>query len=286
MIVKNYKDGMLLKVADLNKITVIFDRGESENTEVGLNEWPPHLDGPPHFHDEKEQVFYVTSGVGIVKLGDEQHDVKEGCLVYIPAGLKHQTITTSDEPLCYLLFNLYESNENKTFEQHIETVRSVRREQAETQSTGSESTIAEIKNAAKFFTEISEGQLYEFGPNQTILLIDRTESERIELVVVIWPAGNKGAMVVHSEKEQTFFVLEGKGEVTIGDDTQAISPGDVVFVPRNTPHTTESFDEELKYLCLNTLIGDLKDASFEEMYNRISPERRKRWLSGSTDIGE
>ena len=59
MIVRNYKDGALLDVANLNKITVIFDRGESENTEVGHNEWRPRLDGPPHFHDEKEQVFYV-----------------------------------------------------------------------------------------------------------------------------------------------------------------------------------------------------------------------------------
>ena len=53
MIVRNYKEGTLLDVANLNKITVIFDRSESEFTEVGHNEWRPHLDGPPHFHDEK-----------------------------------------------------------------------------------------------------------------------------------------------------------------------------------------------------------------------------------------
>ena len=286
MIVKNYKDGTLLDVANLNKITVLFDRGESENTEVGHNEWRPHLDGPPHFHDEKEQVFYVTSGVGIVKLGDEQRDVKPGCLVYLPAGLKHQTITTSDEPLCYLLYNLYESNENKTFAQHLDTVRSVRKAQAESQSFGDDSTIAELKNAPKFFENINDGKVYDFGSNQTILLIDRNESERIEMVVVIWPPKNKGAMVAHSEKEQTFFVLEGHGEVTIDGETKPIGPGDVVFVPRNTPHTTESFDEELKYLCLNTLIGERKYDSFDEMFNDIAAARRERWESGSTEVGE
>ena len=106
------------------------------------------------------------------------------------------------------------------------------------------------------------------------------------MVVVIWPAGNKGAMVAHSEKEQTFFVLEGHGEVTIGGETKPIGPGDVVFIPRNTPHTTESFDEELKYLCLNTLIGERKYASFDEMFNDIAPARRARWESGSTEVGE
>ncbi|MCB1121809.1 MAG: cupin domain-containing protein [Verrucomicrobiae bacterium] len=286
MIVRNYKDGTPLDVANLNKITVIFDRGESEHTEIGHNEWRPHLDGPPHFHDEKEQVFYVTSGVGVVKLGNEQREVKPGCLVYIPAGLQHQTITTSEEPLCYLLCNIYESNEDKTFAQHIESVRSVRKAQAENQDSGGGSAIAQIKNPPKFFEDINQGKVYEFGSNQTILLIDRSESERIELVVVVWPARNKGAMVAHSEKEQTFFVLEGHGEVTIDGETRPIAPGDVVFVPRNTPHTTESFDEDLRYLCLNTLIGERKYSSFDEMFNAIAPARRERWESGSKEVGE
>ena len=40
-----------------------------------------------------------------------------------------------------------------------------------------------------------------------------------------------GAMVTDQEKEQTFFVLEGTGSVKVGEETQTIRAGDLVFVP-------------------------------------------------------
>ena len=126
MLHKYYKDGQQLDVAGLNKITVLIDRSESELSEIGFNEWRPRLDGPPHKHGDKDQVFYITSGIGKVKLGDSVHAVKEGCCVYVPAGLIHQTITTGDEPLGYILFNIFNSPESKeghgTFAEHIENL--------------------------------------------------------------------------------------------------------------------------------------------------------------------
>jgi quercetin dioxygenase-like cupin family protein len=66
MICKYYRDGIKLNVADLNEITVLIDRSETELTEVALNSWWPGLDGPPHRHEQKEQIFYVISGRGTV----------------------------------------------------------------------------------------------------------------------------------------------------------------------------------------------------------------------------
>ena len=68
---KAFKEGEKLDVAGLNEIIVLLDRSETEKTEVALNIWPPNLDGPPHKHDEKEQIFYFTSGKGIVKIGKD-----------------------------------------------------------------------------------------------------------------------------------------------------------------------------------------------------------------------
>ena len=77
MLHKYYKDGQQLDVAGLNKIIVLIDRSESELSEIGFNEWRPQLDGPPHKHGDKDQVFYITNGIGKVKLGDETFAVKE-----------------------------------------------------------------------------------------------------------------------------------------------------------------------------------------------------------------
>ncbi|MDZ7765879.1 MAG: cupin domain-containing protein [Melioribacteraceae bacterium] len=107
MIHQHYKDGEKLDVAGLNEITVLIDRSDTELTEVGHNCWTPRQDGPPHKHNDKEQIFYVTSGEGIVKLGKNKFNAKPGNIAYVPAGLVHQTITTGDERLCYMLYNTF-----------------------------------------------------------------------------------------------------------------------------------------------------------------------------------
>ena len=291
MINRYFKNGEQLDVAGLNKITVLLDRSETELTEIGLNEWRPNLDGPPHKHNDKDQVFYITSGTGIVRVDPLEFDVKEGCLVYVPAGRVHQTITTSDEPLVYLLLNIFNDPKKEghaSFKDHIEKVKQIRKRQAESGKAGddSEGELKVEKKSPKFFSSVYEGKEYEFGSNSTILLLERNETNNFELVVVKWPPFNKGAMVVHHEKEQSFFILKGHGEVTIGDETEKVEPGNLVFVPRNTPHTTESFDEELVYLCLNSHPVPYKDESFDAMYKRIAPGRIERWKSGSNEIGE
>lgn len=290
MLHKYFKNGQKLDVAGLNQIIVLIDRSETELTEVGLNEWKPKLDGPPHKHNDKDQVFYITSGVGIVKLGVETYNVKPGSLAYVPAGIVHQTITTSDEPLFYMLFNSFNdpSKEgHKSFADHIEQVKQIRKKQAETGNEGVENTHDNIEiKSSKFFSDIHDGKKYDFGSNTTVLLLDRKETNRCELTLVTWPAQQKGALVAHKEKEQTFFVLNGRGWITIGDETEEVKSGDVIFVPRNTPHTTQASDEELSYLCFNALCGDITDESFEDMYKRVARERIKRWKSGSSIVGE
>ena len=290
MIHRFYKNGQKLDVAGLNQIIVLIDRSETELTEIGLNEWKPRLDGPPHKHNDKDQVFYITSGEGIIKLGSESYQAKPGCLAYVPAGLVHQTITTGDEPLCYMLFNAFNNPDkegHQSFADHIEKVKEIRRAQAESGKEDVDNTGVDFEiKPPKFFPDIYEGKKFDFGSNTSLLLLDRKETNRCELTLVSWPAGNKGALVAHKEKEQTFFVLEGNGKVTVGAETEEVKPGDVIFVPRNTPHTTEAGNSVLSYLCFNTLNGEVKDESFENMYNRVSTGRIQRWKTGNNEVGE
>jgi mannose-6-phosphate isomerase-like protein (cupin superfamily) len=290
MIHRYYKNGESLDVAGLNRITVLVDRSETELTEVGWNTWKAGLDGPPHFHNDKDQVFYINEGSGRVKLGGQSYDVNPGCLVYVPAGTVHQTITSEGGQLSYMLFNVFNSagkEGHATFADHIEKVKMIRKKQAESgnYNIDGERTIENTKQP-KFFNNIFSGKKYDFGSNSTVLLIDRNESNKTELTLVSWPAGNNGAMVAHKEKEQTFFVLNGGGWVTIGNETEEVKPGDVIFVPKNTPHTTQAGNTELSYLCMNALSGDIYENTFEEMYNRVSPERIKRWKNGNLEVGE
>lgn len=290
MINRYYKDGQKLDVAGLNEITVLLDRSETEFSEVGWNCWRPNLDGPPHKHNDKDQVFYVTDGVGKIKLGEKTFDAKAGCLAYVPAGMVHQTITSGDQPLCYVLFNVFNTQDKEghvSFAEHIEKVKQIRKQQAESGSVTAdgEETRAEVKDC-KFFTDINEGKVYEFGSNTTTLLLDRNETNRVEFAVIKWREGQKGPMVAHKEKEQIFYVIEGEGEVTVDGITEMVKPGHLVFVPRNTAHTTEPIGGELVYLCLNSMVENMSDESFDSIYHRIIGDRMRRYELGDNTVGE
>jgi len=290
MINRYYKEGQKLDVAGLNEITVLLDRSETEFSEIGWNCWRPKLDGPPHKHNDKDQIFYITDGSGKIKLGEKEFEVSSGCLAYVPAGLAHQTITTGNEPLCYMLFNVFHTQDKEghaTFADHIEKVKQIRKHQAETGSVDAdlEETPADIK-ACKFFPDVNNAKVYEFGSNTTTLLLDRNETNRVEFALIKWREGMQGAMVAHKEKEQIFFVLEGEGEVTVDGITETVKPGHMVFVPRNTPHTTKAVNGELVYLCLNSMVENMNDESFDAMYHRIIEGRIKRFESGDNSVGE
>ena len=143
-----------------------------------------------------------------------------------------------------------------------------------------------MRKKSIYFENLDAGKVYNFGSNTAKLLLERNQTNRNELMEILWKPNCKGAMVAHPDKEQSFFILEGKGEVTIAGETKPVKPGDLVYVPRNTPHTTSTGNSELRYLCLNSMIDDMKDAGFEEMYNRISQDRIERWENNSIDVGE
>lgn len=289
MICTFYKDGEKLNVADLNEITVLIDRSQTELTEVAYNEWTPELIGPPHSHLQKEQVFFILSGQGQIKISGETFDVKKHDLLYVPSGAMHQTICTTSEPIGYFLFNSFANADKEghtSFADHIDKVKQTRRKQADQQKADVEGAEDTSGKKGKYIGDIYSGKTYEFGSNSTILLIDRSESDRCEATVVSWPAGNKGAMVAHDDKEQTFFVLSGSGKITVGDETKQVKPGYTIFVPRNTPHTTEAdADSELVYLCLNTVITKQKHDNFDDMYNDVAPARIERWKTGDDSVG-
>jgi mannose-6-phosphate isomerase-like protein (cupin superfamily) len=291
MICRHYQNGQQLDVAGLNVVTVLVDRSETQLTEVGWNRWRKGMEGPPHSHEAKEQIFYLTDGEGIVVVGPARYAVKPGSLIYVPPTVVHQTIVTGDAPLSYFLFNSFldaAKEGHASFAEHIEKVQEIRRQQAHFQQAavaGAEAS-GVSGHPGKHVEDIHQGRLFDFGSNTSTLLLERNETRRCEVTLVTWPKGNKGAMVAHKEKEQTFFVLSGHGQVTIGTETFDVGVGDVVFVPWNTPHTTAAPDVELSYLCFNTLVIAPPDKSFAESYQRVASGRIARWKSGDPTAGE
>jgi mannose-6-phosphate isomerase-like protein (cupin superfamily) len=256
MIRRFYKDGEKLDVAGLNKIIVLLDRSETELTEIGLNEWRPNLDGPPHKHDSKDQIFYVTSGEGIIKLGNQKFNAQSGSLAYVPMGLVHQTVTTSDEPFCYMLFNIFDDPSKEghaSFADHIEKVKQIRKQQAERgqEDIDTVSVSFEIK-PAKFLINVNEEEnVSKYTSKQ---LLTRKETNKCEMELISITDQNKFTAASDNEKEQSIFVIEGSGVISIDNESENIKAGDLVFVPRKSSYAINAIKGNIKYLCLSALL--------------------------------
>ena len=52
-----------------------------------------------HYHGAIEEIYFFTSGAGVMKLGDEESEVSPGDTVVIPPGTPHKLRNTGTEAL-------------------------------------------------------------------------------------------------------------------------------------------------------------------------------------------
>jgi uncharacterized cupin superfamily protein len=81
---------------------------------VNLNRLPQgRATCPFHYHILEDEVFYILSGRGVLRYGDELFELRAGHCIECPAGTKvaHQIGNPYPEDLVYLAIGNYEPNE-------------------------------------------------------------------------------------------------------------------------------------------------------------------------------
>jgi quercetin dioxygenase-like cupin family protein len=91
-----------------------------------------------------------------------------------------------------------------------------------------------------------------------------------------------GAIHTQPAHDEIVIVLEGEAEFRVGDETRHIAPGDMVFIPRNTPHGRERlrtprfsalsiyapfFDRSKKTLCGKNVARQHRSVSANSRWN-------------------
>ena len=59
----------------------------------------PGITSEPHQHESEEHVYFILSGVGIARVGDEEREVREGDVIYMPPRLPHGMKNAGTYPL-------------------------------------------------------------------------------------------------------------------------------------------------------------------------------------------
>ena len=77
-------------------------------------------------------------------------------------------------------------------------------------------------------------------------LIDRTTSEitQCSLAEEVLPPGKAVTPHHHIELEEIYYILSGKGLMSVGTEFREVSSGDAIYVPRGARHTLENTGEE------------------------------------------
>lgn len=88
-----------------------------------------------------------------------------------------------------------------------------------------------------------------------------SDSLASSFVIFIKKEVKKHKHVSHSEH---VYVLEGEGEMLVGEKTFKIKKGDVVFIPKNTPHALKVTSSPVKVLSVQSPFFDGKDRVFVE----------------------
>ena len=68
---------------------VIRASAESTGGAVGIVEEIDPLDTPRHVHSNEDELFYVLEGEHLFEVGDQEHRVGPGGLVFAPRGIPH-----------------------------------------------------------------------------------------------------------------------------------------------------------------------------------------------------
>jgi mannose-6-phosphate isomerase-like protein (cupin superfamily) len=82
---------------------ILFEKGDAPGGELSVT-WvdvEPGSEQKPHSHDP-QQVYVITRGQGRMRVGEEERDVREGQMVFIPPKVEHGVVNTGEQTLTYV----------------------------------------------------------------------------------------------------------------------------------------------------------------------------------------
>ncbi len=105
MLVTNQRSTWVLRTPHGSEIRPLMDRTNSPVTQCSLAEetLPPGASVTPHHHEVTEEIYYILSGQGTMRIGEEERTVGTGDAVYIPRRARHTLTNTGAGAMKILL---------------------------------------------------------------------------------------------------------------------------------------------------------------------------------------
>lgn len=113
------------------------------------------------------------------------------------------------------------------------------------------------------------------GSLLTFLATSEDTQGQFALIEIVGRKGNVPPPHIHHREDEVFYLLEGELTVSVGDRIIKATPGMMVFLPRNVPHSFTIDSEQGRMLVLLTPAGFegwFKDFSVPAQAMTLPPE--------------
>jgi len=100
---------------------------------------------------------------------------------------------------------------------------------------------------------------YRFPTHTNDLVVDRSQTTVSEVFIVVLEYGEAPPPHKHDDTEQVFYILEGEGTLTIGEEQQTfqVKPGNVVLIPPSTMHYIVAQNgKSMRYLAVDCFLAE------------------------------
>ena len=94
-ILKNKENNLLRD----SYVLISPENSKSQKLTLGNTILYPRCRARGHSHDDLEEIYYIIKGHGKMIIGDDEFEAGPGDSFYVPFGLFHSTINTSNTPM-------------------------------------------------------------------------------------------------------------------------------------------------------------------------------------------
>jgi len=98
---------------------------------------------------------------------------------------------------------------------------------------------------------------YRFPTHVNDLVVDRSECSCSEVFMVVLEPGEAPPLHRHDDTEQVYYILEGEGILTVGEEkkTLPVMASQVVVIPPATPHAIQAVGGAVRYLAVDSFVS-------------------------------
>ena len=113
---------------------------------------------------------------------------------------------------------------------------------------------------------------YRFPTHINDLIFDRADARCSEAFMVVLGPGGGPPLHKHDDTEQVFYVIEGRGTLSVGQEMQPhpVAERDVVVLPPGTWHTIRAEGGPMRYLAIDCFVsGEARKESTWDEHARV-----------------